>query len=222
LRIAFSTAALNGQPVHPDCVQGVEDSAKLLTELGHHVFPGAPQFDMEQFTNAFVTLWAAGCAWAIKGLSKILGQKPAPHQFEPLTWGLYEMSLAQDPADYLLAVQTLQQISRLIAHFYQEVDLWLTPVVAEPPLPLGSFDSPPEDPLYGFRRAIDFVPFTPVANATGQPAMSVPLYWNKVGLPIGSHFIGRFGDEATLFRLAGQLEQVRPWANKRPPLSSGG
>jgi amidase len=70
--------------------------------------------------------------------------------------------------------------------------------------------------MQGFERAIAYVPFTPMANATGQPAMSVPLYWNKVGLPMGSHFIGRFGDEATLFRLAAQLEKVQPWADRFP------
>jgi amidase len=87
-------------------------------------------------------------------------------------------------------------------------------------VPLGTFESPPDDPLYGFTRAAEFVPFTPLQNATGQPAMSVPLYWNEGGLPIGTHFVGRFGDEATLFRLAAQLEEARPWAHKRPPVSA--
>jgi amidase len=86
-------------------------------------------------------------------------------------------------------------------------------------LPLGSFDSPPDDPLYAQRRAAEFVPFTPICNITGQPAMSVPLFWNAEGLPIGVHFVGRFGEEATLFRLAAQLETARPWANRKPALA---
>ena len=89
--------------------------------------------------------------------------------------------------------------------------------VAEPPVPLGTFASGPDDPLSGFWRGMEFVPFTPIANVTGQPAMSVPLFWNAAGLPVGTHFFGRYGDEATLFRLAAQLEAARPWAERRPP-----
>jgi amidase len=113
----------------------------------------------------------------------------------------------------------LQQISRKVAQFFERYDIWLTPTLAEPPLPLGSFDAAPDNLMKGFHRAIDYVPFTPIANATGQPAMSVPLYWNKEGLPVGMHFLGRFGDEGTLFRLAAQLEAARPWAHRRPPIS---
>jgi amidase len=93
-------------------------------------------------------------------------------------------------------------------------------VLAEPPLPLGSFDAPADQPLLPLIRAGAWVPFTPIANFTGLPAMSVPLHWNEDGLPVGSHFVGRFGDEATLFRLAAQLEQARPWAARRPPVSA--
>jgi len=92
------------------------------------------------------------------------------------------------------------------------------PVLAEPPLPLGSFDGPDDDPIFGLRRAAAYAPFTAIANVTGQPAMSVPLHWTDDGLPIGAHFVGRFGDEATLLRLAAQLEQARPWAERRPPV----
>src|SRR5262249_51689100 len=116
-------------------------------------------------------------------------------------------------------IQVLQSASRQIARFFERYDVWLTPTLAEPPLPLGSFDSPPEDPMRGMRRAGAFAPFTPICNITGPPAMAVPLFWNKDGLPIGSHFVGRFGDEATLFRLAAQLETARPWAAKRPVVS---
>jgi amidase len=93
-------------------------------------------------------------------------------------------------------------------------------VVAEPPVPLGTFDAPPDDPMKAWERVAAFAPFTPIFNATGQPAMSVPLYWNQAGLPIGAHFVARFGDEATLFRLAAQLEAARPWAGRRPPVSA--
>jgi amidase len=114
----------------------------------------------------------------------------------------------------------MQQMARGIAHWMQGYDLWLTPTLGEPPLKLGELDPTADNPRAGFDRAAEFVPFTPIQNATGQPAMSVPLYWNEAGLPVGAHFVGRFGDEATLFRLAAQLEEARPWAAKRPPVSA--
>jgi amidase len=118
----------------------------------------------------------------------------------------------------LLALQDLQAVSRTVADFFTHHDVWLTPTLAQPPLLLGSFEDP-DDVFHGMRRAAAFVPFTPIANATGQPAMSVPLFWSADGLPIGTHWIGRFGDEATLFRLAAQLEAARPWAGRRPPIA---
>jgi amidase len=87
-------------------------------------------------------------------------------------------------------------------------------------VPLGSFDSPPELPLAGLFRAVSFAPFTALCNMTGQPGMSAPLSWNAEGLPIGVHFAGRFGDEATLFRLGSQLEAARPWINRRPDMTA--
>ena len=101
---------------------------------------------------------------------------------------------------------------------FLDYDVLLTPTLAEPPLPLGTLESPPDNPLYGLIRSASYVPFPAIGNITGQPAMSVPLYWNADGLPIGTQFFGRFGDEATLFRLAAQLEQARPWANRHPPV----
>jgi amidase len=119
-----------------------------------------------------------------------------------------------------MALQYLQGLSRQVAHFMTQYDVVLTPTLGEPPVALGTFDSPSDNPLAGMARAAMFVPFTPLCNMTGQPAMSVPLYWNDEGLPVGTHFIGRFGDEATLFRLAAQLETARPWSARRPPVSA--
>jgi len=120
----------------------------------------------------------------------------------------------------MMALAWIQAATREVARFMLDYDVWLTPTLGEPPLPLGSFDSSAEHPMAGMARAVQFVPFTPVCNMTGQPAMSVPLFWNDQGLPIGTHFVGRFGDEATLFRLAAQLEAARPWAARRPPVSA--
>jgi amidase len=216
LRIAFTTVAPTGVPIHPDCVVAVHHAAKLCSELGHEVTEGAPSFDAERFRTCFLTLWSVGCARAIDGNAMLTGRKPSPSDFEELTWALADQGRAVKASDYLLVVAALQFMARQIARFFMNYDIWLTPTVAEPPLILGSFDPTPDNPFHGLLRATAFVPFMPICNVTGQPAMSVPLYWNTDGLPIGTHFVGRFGDEATLFRLASQLEIARPWLARKP------
>jgi amidase len=186
--------------------------------LGHEVVEAKPDFSADAVARAFTVIWAAGCASTITGIAMGTGVKPTPDQYEPITWGLYEMGIKTTGPDYLFAVQTLQRMARDVARFFLDVDVLMTPTLAEPPVPLGTFDSPPDDLLQGWRRSGLFVPYTPLCNATGQPAMSVPLYWNGAGLPVGTHFVGRFGDEATLLRLASQLEEARPWRDRRPPV----
>ncbi len=217
LRIAFTVGAADGTAVHDDCVRAVREAAALCSDLGHEVTEAAPELDREKITQAFVVLWSAGNAVTIKALG---ASKEMKEMVEPLSWTLYEMGCHYDAADYLIAVGSIQRMARDVSRFFEDYDVWLTPTLAEPPVPLGTFDSPPDDPLKGFTRSGEFVPFTPLCNATGQPAMSVPLFWNSEGLPVGTHFIGRFGDEATLFRLAAQLEEARPWKERRPPVSA--
>jgi amidase len=219
LRIAFTTKTSTGIEVHADCVSAVRDAANLCAELGHELVEVSPEINGELVTQAFMVLWSAGCAWTINGMGLVTGRIPKQNQFEPLTWALYEMGRQQTASSYLLSLTFLQRVAREIGRFFLKYDILLTPTLGEPPVSLGAFDSSPENPLEGLRRAEAFVPFTPICNATGQPAMSVPLYWNAKGLPVGVHFVGRFGDEATLFRLAAQLESARPWAGRRPTLS---
>jgi len=219
LRVAYWSKTLRGQTIDEDCQKALLDSVKLCSELGHDLIEMSPKLDGRQLGRAFTVIWAASCAFNVERIALITGQKPSADQYEPLTWELYEMGIKVNGADYLLAVQTLQSISREVASFFTDYDIFLTPTLGEPPALLGTFDSPADDPLKGWRRSGPFAPFTPICNATGQPAMSVPLYWNEEGLPIGTHFMGRFGDEATLFRLAAQLEKARPWKNRRPPVS---
>ncbi|MBW1789980.1 MAG: amidase [Deltaproteobacteria bacterium] len=219
LRIAFTLKGPDdGIVIHPDCVAAVKDAAALCESLGHEVVEASPPINREMVVMAFSVIWAAGNAAVLDGIGHLTGKPVEPEQVEPLTWALCEMGRTQKASDYLLSVQVLQGVGRDVARFFNDVDIWLTPTLAEPPVPLGTFDSTPEDPMAGFTRSAAFVPFTPICNATGQPAMSVPLFWNADGLPVGTHFVGRFGDEATLFRLAAQLEQARLWAEKRPPV----
>jgi amidase len=220
LRIAVTTAAATGVPVHEDCVRAVRETAALCERLGHDVFDLTlpDEVDGDALTEAFLVLYTTGVDLAITGWAHVTGRTPTEADFEPLTWAMRGMGAAHSASLYLLALARLQAFSRQIARMFEGFDVWLTPVLAEPPLPLGSFEAPEDQPILPLLRAGAWVPFTPIANITGQPAMSVPLHWNEAGLPIGSQFVGRFGDEATLFRLAGQLERAQPWAAKRPPV----
>jgi amidase len=220
LRIAYSTSAVTGVEVHADCVSAVRDVAALCADLGHEVVEFTPELSGDLITEWFMAIWSAGCTSTIDGMALLTGKTPTQDDFEILTWALYEMGQQQSASAYMLALLGLQRISRDIAQYFTEYDVWLTPTIGEPPVPLGTFDSPPDNPLQGLFRSAAYVPFTPLCNFTGQPAMSVPLYWNDEGLPVGTHFIGRFGDEATLFRLAAQLEAARPWADRHPPVSA--
>jgi amidase len=221
LRIAFTAQAATGSAVHADCVAAVQDAANLCADLGHRVEEKQIEVQGEALTAAFMVVWCAGTAENVDGMALVNGRGPAPGELEPLTGALAELGRQQTAPKYLIAVTVLQKMARDIQRSLADYDVLLTPTLAEPPLPLGSLESPPENPMYGMIRAAAYVPFTPLCNITGQPAMSVPLYWNADGLPIGTHFIGRFGDEATLFRLAAQLEQARPWAKRRPPVWAG-
>ncbi|MBM4444057.1 MAG: amidase [Chloroflexi bacterium] len=218
LRIAFTSAAPTGVPVHADCVSAVRDAARLCADLGHDVEEATISVEAQGTADSFVTAFSAGLAWNIDHMARETGRRPTPDQFEPLTWAFYQMGCLHSASSYLAAVADLQRIARVIGRFMERYDVWLTPTIAEPPVPLGTFDSPAENPLQGVLRMAEYIPFTPICNFTGQPAMSVPLFWNNDGLPVGTHFAGRFGDEATLFRLAAQLEQARPWADRRPPV----
>jgi amidase len=220
LRIGFTAKSPTGVPVHPDCVAAVEDAARLCEELGHDVFEKSPAVDEHAMVPAFIAMWTACNAAMVDGLARECKQTPSLENLEPLTFAFWQMSKNLTAVQHVQALHLLHSIARKVGEFFTTVDVWLTPTLAEPPLPLGTLDSTPENPLAGFMRAAGFTPFTPVCNVTGQPAMSVPLRWNEGGLPIGSHFISRVGDEATLFRLAAQLERARPWAHRRPDLGA--
>jgi amidase len=220
LRIAFTCEKSDGVPLHPDCVAATRDAAILCTDLGHEVTEAALPVDSEMIRQCFTTLWSASCVLMIDGLAKATGRTPNEESFEPTTWALYEIGCRHSASDYLTALQSLQRLCREISRLSVDYDLWLTPTLGEPPLPLGAFEGTRDDPLRELPRIAQFIPFASVYNFTGQPAMSVPLFWNSDGLPIGVQFAARFGDEATLFRLAAQLEEARPWAERRPPVSA--
>ena len=220
LRIAVMTASPTGSAVHEDCVRATEAAAARCENLGHHVEESTLRVDGDAFTEHFINVWSAANAWTLLDWERRVGRVATPDDVEPLSWALIEIGRSIDSGRYLLSQQELQRMTRRIAEYFEGIDVLLTPTLGEPPAPLGTFDSPPGEPLTGLFRAAAYVPFTPPFNVTGQPGISLPLHWNDAGLPIGVQFVGRFGDEETLLALAGQLEQAAPWSHRRPPVSA--
>ena len=221
LRVAWSARTAEGDLGHPDCVAAVGDAAALLGSLGHDVEEVALPGLTPEVGSAIGTLMNSAVAWILAYWIRKLGREPGPEEIEPLTRAFWEAGRGVSAAQYLLAVEETQRFGRVVARFLTGgpagYDVYLTPTMSEPPAPLGEITSTTDDPYRALRRGGRTVRYAGVvANLTGNPAMSVPLWWNDAGLPIGVHFLGRFGGEATLFRLAGQLEATRPWAGRWP------
>ena len=218
LRIAYSTKKLDGQSLHPDCVAAIKHAAKLCEDLGHVVEEAMPDLNQQALIPAFMAFWAANLAAGIDYIAMLTGQTPTDDKFEGLTWGLYEAGKQISASQYLHAKSAMQLAARKAAKFHETYDVWLSATLGLPPVKLGVFDMEERDPQKSFAPLIDYVPFTAMQNVTGQPAINLPLHWNNAGLPIGTHFVGRYGDETTLLQLAAQLEQAAPWAQRRPNL----
>ena len=159
----------------------------------------------------------AAAAWILRYWIRRVGRQPGTDEIEPLTRAVWQAGEKVTAAQWLLAVEDIQRFSRAVARFFASFDAFLTPTMSAPPPPIGTMVSTPEDPWRSLQVSGQTVRYAGViANLTGHPAMSVPLWWNGDGLPIGVHFLGRFGDEATLFRLAAQLEAAQPWVSRLP------
>ena len=238
LRIAFSSRPLLGHEVDAECRQGLRATVALLEGLGHELVEATPPVDREPFSIAYLTVIAAETRDAIGQAARLAGRKVSLADFEIGTRALAMLGQAFSAGQLAAALSYLQAASMDIARFCEAYDVLLTPTLARPPVLTGSLQ-----PTVAERRQVEivsrlnaawlmktlgvikpladktfgFMPYTAVFNVTGQPAMSVPLHWTAGGLPVGMHFVGRFGDEATLFRLAGQLERAQPWFARTPP-----
>ncbi len=239
LRVAYAQQPLLRPGLHPDCKAGLAHTLDLLKSLGHDVIEINIPIDIERFSMAFVTV-LLGQTWAdIEQTAALANKKPSAKDFEPVTYGLGLLGKQVSAADYVLAVRYLQDTARRVQAILAEYDVFLSTTLAAPPAKIGAL-KPSALELVGVKalaalnlgrpatwlglvksisdKVFEFIPDTPMFNATGQPAMSVPLYWNADGLPIGMQFAARFGDEATLFKLARQLEIAAPWFDKTPPM----
>jgi Asp-tRNA(Asn)/Glu-tRNA(Gln) amidotransferase A subunit family amidase len=147
-----------------------------------------------------------------------LGRAVTENDVEPVTWYFYQEGKKVTGLAYAAARAAFDQAGRAMAEFQQTYDVVLSPTLAKPPVNLGLLSLSPRNFDDYVREVTTFGPFTALANICGQPSMSVPLHWSTENLPIGVMFGGRIGDEATLFRLAGQLETAQPWYNRRPTI----
>jgi amidase len=209
LRIGFTTTNPNEIPPDPTVVAAMEDAASLLESLGHHVEESSPDWIDQELAPAFVQLIASGIA-----VLDFLG----PENMEPVNATLLNMARETTSVQHMQALTKAHLFARRMVGFWNDFDILLTPTLALPPVPVGwIFEE--EDPFMHLIRSGMFIPYTPAANVTGQPAASVPLYWTEEGLPIGVQLVGPAFGEGLLVRLASQLETARPWANKHPPVS---
>ena len=213
---------------HPECVAAVEHTARLLETLGHHVEESFPA----EWTNPaslarFTSVWAADCAYVLDDWAAKVGHPITEADVEPLTWVLGVIGRKVTGPQFIATVAEGLAGAARAARWWRDgdsdpvgFDLLLTPTIAEPPVPHGTFPSTPERPLDGFARSGSFVPFTTQANVSGQPAISLPLHWTPDGLPVGIQLMAAFGREDLLIRVAAQLEAAAPWAHRIPPAAA--
>jgi amidase len=219
LRIALWTETVIEQDADPEVVVAARAGAKALEGLGHTVEePDLSMLQSIDIIEPFLVRWAAGQAQALDQLGMVGGQPIGQEDVEPLTWALAEVGRTRNAGEYLAAVGQHQVMSRMLAGIHESgYDLLLTPTMGEPPPPLGTFDDSGPDPMAAFERAFIAGCFTAAFNATGQPAISLPLHWSEDGLPVGVQLVAPLGREDLLLRVASQLEQAAPWADRIAP-----
>jgi amidase len=218
LRIAMVRARGDGSAPHADCLAAVDHAAALCRSLGHHVDLIDPPAWWAASSEPFTVLYATSQVSFIDSVSAATGAAPSPNQLEGYTLAVYEMGKRFTAAQYQASLNAIHQFGRAAADLHRHYDLLLTPTLGSPPLPVGTIDVNSTDLEASIGVMLEFLPFTTMANMTGQPAISLPLFWSALDLPIGVQFVGGFGDESLLLRLAAQLEAAEPWSHRRPPI----
>jgi amidase len=239
LRIAFTDRPLLGDRMDADCSAALRDTVSLLESLGHTLVEASPPLDRDEFLHAFLLMVCGEAAADLVDAEAATGRRASPANVEITTWSLALLGKSYSAGAMSHARRQLERIARSVGRWFDgyEFDALVTPTLTTPPFVIGALQ-PPTHELAAMnvlgrlraggvmraagalekaaKRVFDWIACPPLFNVTGQPAMSVPLAWNAAGLPIGIHFAARLGDEATLFRLAGQLEAARPWFSRRP------
>jgi amidase len=218
LRIAWSARPPVPADVHPACVRAARETADLLAELGHDVDEAVPEFDGEVLIEPYARIWAVANAESARDAERELGRPLRPDDLEETTWELVEYGRRFSALDLVESLAALGAAARRIGPFFETYAAWVTPTLARLPDPLGILNQSRGGAVEWWRFDSRFNPWNPIANMIGAPAMSLPLSWTDTGLPVGTLVTGRYGDEATLFRLASQLEMARPWSERLPPI----
>jgi len=217
LRIAFSDKSPTGDAIDPEISAAVRDVAGLLAKLGHEVEEREPVLAADP-GPAIGTIVGANTALGVRQAEQRYGRAMTERDFEILTLAHAHNAQKQNAIDYVSAQLDAFRIARGLAEFFETCDVFLSPTLCTPPLRIGEINSMSEDLSHIMPILRRYMPGTAMFNMSGQPAMSMPLAWNRAGLPLGMMFAARSGGEATLFRLAAQLEQARPWKDRLPPV----
>jgi amidase len=218
-RIGVMTDAPAGAfEVHPDCVAAAESAGELLESLGHGVEAShPPALEDSDYVDRFIGRWVAIVAANLAYWSHRIGRELTADDVEPTTWALAEDGKGVSAVELMGILAYQQGSARAAAEWWESgFDLLLTPTLGEPPPPLGQFEPSPDDPTAPLQRAVPTGGFTAIWNATGQPAISLPLDWNDQGLPVGVQLVAPYGREDLLLRVAAQLEEASPWADRTP------
>jgi amidase len=219
LRIGLSTEPWSGETANSQVVAACEATASLLASLGHDVSPGRPEFSWEPFLEAMTVIWSASTAQLVDGFAAAVERQVDADTLERPTLSMVEFGRAVTAPQLVTAIDTAAYVGRRVAAFFETHDLLLTPTLGALPAPLGEYrPDQPLEPRQLFSSWSRLESFLPVFNAGGQPAISLPLHTSESGLPIGIQLAAPHGDEATLIRIASQLEQALPWAERVPPL----
>jgi amidase len=241
LRVAVTRRSLFARATHRDCAEAVERAALLLTELGHDVQEAHPDIAREPLIRAHLVAVAAQVAADLHRAAALVGRGPRASELEPETATLAAAGRTLSAGALVCAEAEMHRAARAMAAFHASYDVLVTPTLAQPPQRIGALALGPAeraalraaaalpvqrvfDALFDAfaPRTFDVTGNTMLFNQTGQPAMSVPLHVSAEGLPVGVQVAARFGEEATLLRLAAQLEEARPWAGRLPPLLASG
>ena len=220
LRIAATTLSpIPDAPVDPVCARAVKDASELLRSLGHEVEHVDPPWQEDSLREVFGAVFCQAIAISIAFSGSVAGREPTERDMEPMSWAIFSLARTLNSIEALGAAIRLQAFARKLVAFLAPYDALLTPALAERPLPLGALDTAAPEPMSTFTRSGYFTPFTPVFNATGQPAISLPLFQGEDGLPLGVQLAGRPAAEGALLALAAQLEEASPWSERRPQLA---
>jgi amidase len=217
LKIALMLTDHRGAIPHPECLDAVQEAAKLCQSLGHSVEEADPRIDLDALRRMNARLIATNVARACHLRWKALGRKANADDLEAVTWAVYQRGLKVGGVEHVEAIAAAHAAGRRLGAFLTRFDVILSTTLPAPPPQLGYFDQNGDIDAFT-ARVTEYLSVTPLHNATGTPAMSVPLSWTRDGLPIGVHFAGRYGEEATLLRLAAELETAQPWFDRVPAL----